>query len=150
MCKRRCACSCAHCLTTIQILSGLLVCLCAWVNSHTYCASTKCLMQYCVVCRMTASRLQAGACLACSKTTRGAVLKSLICWCCILWLLADVKRAHFTPCLHLVNCAVGCRPPPITYIHIYEDQTMSLGIFCLPRNVVIPLHNHPGMIVLSR
>ncbi|KAL3159690.1 hypothetical protein ABBQ38_010096 [Trebouxia sp. C0009 RCD-2024] len=42
------------------------------------------------------------------------------------------------------------RPPPITYIHIFEDQTMSIGIFCLPRNAIIPLHNHPNMVVLSR
>ncbi|KAL0037368.1 hypothetical protein WJX79_004287 [Trebouxia sp. C0005] len=42
------------------------------------------------------------------------------------------------------------RDSAITYIHIYEDTNMSIGMFCLPRNATIPLHNHPGMVVLSR
>jgi len=38
----------------------------------------------------------------------------------------------------------------VSYQHIYEDPVMTLGIFLLPANASIPLHNHPGMTVISR
>lgn len=34
--------------------------------------------------------------------------------------------------------------PPITYLHIAERFNYSLGVFVLPPNTSIPLHDHPG------
>lgn len=38
----------------------------------------------------------------------------------------------------------------IEYLHVHEDADLSMGIFRLQRGACLPLHNHPGMTVLSR
>ncbi|KAK1931165.1 Plant cysteine oxidase 2 [Phytophthora citrophthora] len=42
------------------------------------------------------------------------------------------------------------RPKRVHYQHVYEDETFSIGIFILPPGASIPLHDHPGMSVISR
>lgn len=38
----------------------------------------------------------------------------------------------------------------ITYMHIHEEPAFSMGVFILPPNATIPLHDHPGMEVISK
>ncbi|CAN6466858.1 unnamed protein product [Victoria cruziana] len=38
----------------------------------------------------------------------------------------------------------------ITYIHIYESEFFSMGIFCFPAGASLPFHDHPNMTVLSK
>mmetsp|Transcript_8531 Transcript_8531/g.38108 ORF Transcript_8531/g.38108 Transcript_8531/m.38108 type:complete len:162 (-) Transcript_8531:233-718(-) len=38
----------------------------------------------------------------------------------------------------------------ITFLNISEQENYSLGIFVMPPNTTIPLHDHPGMTVFTK
>ncbi|XP_071948830.1 2-aminoethanethiol dioxygenase-like [Antedon mediterranea] len=42
------------------------------------------------------------------------------------------------------------RKPPVSYMHLYEDEGVSMGVFFLRGGSRIPLHNHPNMYGLCK
>ncbi|PSR89166.1 Plant cysteine oxidase [Actinidia chinensis var. chinensis] len=58
-------------------------------------------------------------------------------------------RGHGFFGLHQFN-RVGRWAQPITYVDIHDGNNFTMCIFCFPTSSIIPLHDHPGMTVLSK
>lgn len=63
-------------------------------------------------------------------------------------LLADVRAADLRLSPPTGRAALG--GPPVSYMHIAETESFSLGVFLLRAGAGIPLHDHPGMRGLLR
>ncbi|XP_063232314.1 2-aminoethanethiol dioxygenase [Bacillus rossius redtenbacheri] len=66
--------------------------------------------------------------------------------------LADqITAEHVNLDARLVNPSAEGRPrfpsrrPPVTYIEVYEDADVTIGIFVLKAGARLPLHDHPRM-----
>ncbi|XP_034050561.1 2-aminoethanethiol dioxygenase-like [Thalassophryne amazonica] len=61
-------------------------------------------------------------------------------------LLALVSRVRASD-LRLVPRGSGPElgAPPVSYMHIYETENFSMGVFLLRGGASIPLHDHPDM-----
>lgn len=62
-------------------------------------------------------------------------------------LLAEVRAADLKIVPRSVEGAsmLPRLAPPVTYMHIYETDAFSMGVFLLKTGASIPLHDHPGM-----
>ncbi|XAR63864.1 Cysteamine dioxygenase [Bertholletia excelsa] len=63
--------------------------------------------------------------------------------------VGEDDRGHGFFGLNRLN-TVGRWAQPITYVDIHECDSFTMCIFCFPTSSVIPLHDHPGMTVLSK
>jgi len=43
------------------------------------------------------------------------------------------------------GCPRAGAVPPVSYMHICETESFSMGVFLLRGGACIPLHDHPGM-----
>lgn len=63
--------------------------------------------------------------------------------------LCNMMRAdHFG--IHVPTPQIARTMNDVHYWKLWESDTIDIGIFFMPPNSVIPLHNHPGMSVVTR
>ena len=74
----------------------------------------------------------------------------------LLTLFGQLQREHFD-FEHVLARALAdgadrqtAQQAPIRYVHVHEEASFSAGLFVFPPGASIPLHDHPGMAVLSR
>ena len=48
------------------------------------------------------------------------------------------------------ECRRGGDSKSIRYLSVYDGSDFDIGIFCLPQGATIPMHDHPGMTVMSQ
>ncbi|XP_076835105.1 2-aminoethanethiol (cysteamine) dioxygenase b [Brachyhypopomus gauderio] len=63
-------------------------------------------------------------------------------------LLAEVRAADLRIAPRHAESSPAPVPlhgPPVTYMHICETDSFSMGVFLLKHGTCIPLHDHPGM-----
>lgn len=60
-------------------------------------------------------------------------------------LLSEVRAADLKIAPRSVENAAPRVAPPVTYMHIYESGSFSMGVFLLKSGASIPMHDHPGM-----
>ncbi|NP_001292568.1 2-aminoethanethiol dioxygenase [Esox lucius] len=63
----------------------------------------------------------------------------------LITLLTEVRAADLKIAPRKPNGSKSNHKPPVTYMHICETQSFSMGVFLLDSGATIPLHDHPGM-----
>ncbi|KAG1711462.1 hypothetical protein DVH05_008714 [Phytophthora capsici] len=66
----------------------------------------------------------------------------------IVTLCSALRADHFG--IHVPTPQIASTMNDVHYWKLWESDTIDIGIFFMPPNSAIPLHNHPGMSVVTR
>lgn len=66
-------------------------------------------------------------------------------------MLSEIRAVdvNFDPSVFMRD-HVSFHQAPVTYVKLYEDRVISVGIFVMRRGARLPLHDHPGMFGLCK